>query len=152
MKTLFVNRYLPYRIFAWSSTFTPLAKNEMTFCVKLQCNFGFNFISSSCINIGLNSSSLNIREFSADVFYHICQIIIIMGYHSDTIVTKADRGPCENEGWLQDLLSVEEVVGDAVQEIAFPLKSKADNKFLGWMQDFKRRRLKDMDRQRWSPV
>ena len=65
-----------------------------------------------------------------------------MGYQSDTIVTKADRGPCENEGWLQDLLSVEEVVVDAVLEIAFPLKSKADNKLLGWMQDFKRKRFK----------
>jgi len=36
------------------------------------------------------------------------------------------------------LLSVEEVVGgNAVQEIAFPLKSKTGDKLLGWTQDFR---------------
>ena len=50
--------------------------------------------------------------------------MFIMGYQSDITVTNSGREHCKNEGWLQDLLPVEEVVGgDAVQDIAFPYKS-----------------------------
>lgn len=82
---------------------------------KLQHNFGFNFISNSCVNVGLNSSTS--ESSCRHILPHLpIDIIVIVGYQSDTTVTNVGRGPYKNEGWLQNLWSVEEAVGDAVDK------------------------------------